>query len=67
MNETPEQKAKRLGVRLIPKREVIAPTAPYDPNPTVAVCGQCGLEVKNVMGYYCPRQNCPAGLGGLCS
>lgn len=37
---------------------------PCDPNPTVAVCGECGLELKGVMGYYCSHPRCPTGLGG---
>jgi hypothetical protein len=61
--ETPEQKAKRIGVPLIPKnsRPYIVPMD--DPNRTVSVCGECGLEIKQVMGYCCPKANCPTGLG----
>lgn len=29
------------------------------PNPTVAVCGVCGIELKQVMGYVCGRDDCP--------
>ena len=35
-----------------------------DPNPTVAVCGECGLHLKSVMGYVCSNVRCPTGLGG---
>jgi len=59
--ETPEEKARRLGVPLIPR---IIPIQ-TDPNPVVSVCGQCGLELRTVMGYYCTRSNCPTGLGGI--
>lgn len=60
--ETPEEKAKRLGVNLIPKRvDIPADEKPVHPgaNPTVAVCGECGIELKKVMMYCCNRQNCP--------
>lgn len=56
--EPPEEKAKRLGVRLIPplkKEENI----PININPTVAICGECGVEWKKIMHYSCNRNNCP--------
>lgn len=37
---------------------------PVDPNPVVAICGECGLELHKVMGYACPNTRCPTGLGG---
>lgn len=61
MSETPEEKAKRLGVTLIPKY----PMSPMPRNDgVIAICGECGLELQRVMGYCCPRANCPTGLGG---
>lgn len=54
-NETPEEKAKRLGVRLIPKVE----PPQNDPNPIVAVCGECGECIRKIMQYTCPKNNCP--------
>ena len=59
-NESIEEKAKRIGVPIIPAREV---PPSYDPNPTVAICGACGLEIKQIMGYVCNKSNCPTGLG----
>lgn len=59
-NETPEQKAKRLGVPLIPERK--EPNWPIDIDPTISVCGKCGLELKRVMQYVCPQSDCPTGL-----
>lgn len=54
--ETPEDKAKRLNVPIIPAK-------PYQPkptpNPVIAICGECGLEIKQVMGYSCQKSNCP--------
>ena len=40
------------------------PFTPVVPNPIVNKCGQCGIELHQVMGYYCPQPNCPTGLGG---
>jgi len=57
---TPEEKAKHYGVPLIPKREM---PKPGNPHGVTAVCGECGLELRGTMGYYCPKANCPTGLG----
>lgn len=64
--ETPEEKARRIGVPLIPKSNKPF-VIPLDNNRTVSVCGECGLEIKQVMGYCCPKGNCPAGLGSSLS
>jgi hypothetical protein len=57
--ETPEQKADRIGVPLLPRRPPI-PITGY--NPTIAICGECGHEVKSGPDYFsCPLQNCPLG------
>lgn len=64
MNETPEQKAQRLGVPLIPKRAPILPHPLYD---TVSVCGECGREMKMIENFVCSRTNCPTGLGSIWS
>lgn len=26
-------------------------------------CGACGMQLDTVMGYRCPRPDCPTGLG----
>lgn len=66
INETPEEKADRIGVPLIPKRP--RPRKPQaDPwkkpvdetNPTVGVCGECGIEVKRIMYFSCGNDRCP--------
>lgn len=57
-NETPEEKARRIGVPLIPKRKAL-PVLPGLGEPTVAVCGECGIEIRQVMHYACMRSNCP--------
>jgi hypothetical protein len=50
------RRAEYLGVPVIP-----AIPTPKDkgPNPVVAICGECGLELHRVMGYVCSRENCP--------
>lgn len=62
MSKTPKEIAEELGVPLIQPNPPITPQ--IDPNPTVAVCGTCGLCLKRVMGYVCTHNNCPTGLGG---
>ena len=54
--ETPAEKAKRIGVPLIPARPILAPV---DLNPIVSVCGACGTELRRVMGFVCSRTDCP--------
>ena len=36
-----------------------------DPNPIVAICGECGLQLYRVMSYCCGNPRCPCGLGGV--
>lgn len=55
-HETPAEKAKRIGVPLIPARP--KPSQPeYDP--VISVCGACGMEMRRVMAYSCARADCP--------
>jgi hypothetical protein len=64
MNENPADKARRLGVPLIPSSPNLPELPENNPiDPTVAVCGKCGLEIKRIMGYFCSQGNCPSGLG----
>lgn len=61
-NMTPEQKAKYYGVPLVPRR------MPEPLNPShgvVAICGECGLEMRATMGYVCPNMKCPTGMGPI--
>ncbi len=44
-------------VPVIPPLE--GPDLPCDPNPVVAKCGQCGLNLHRVMGYVCSHPRCP--------
>ena len=37
------------------------PGGPF--NHPVAVCGECGITLFQVMSYVCGRPNCPTGLG----
>lgn len=54
-----KERAEKLGVPLIPKRPTPITPTPGDPNPIVAVCGECGLDLRAVMGYVCSHSNCP--------
>lgn len=58
-----EDKAKRLGVPIIKKLPDKEDYSPSTPNPIVAVCGECGLEIYEVMGYVCSNVRCPTGFG----
>jgi len=60
-DETPEEKARRLGVPLIPKRPVLPMKV------IAAVCGECGREVPHMDMYACPRENCPLKTHTTCS
>ena len=48
---------------------VILPREPVDPNPNpaVAICGACGITLRRVMGYACPRSDCPVFPVVTCS
>lgn len=59
LNETPEQRARRLGVPLVRQPNPLARR--YDPNPVVAVCGECGRDVRWVEHHSCGRVDCPFG------
>lgn len=54
--KTPEDRAKEFGVPLIPR---LPDHKPFESNPIVAVCGQCGRDVYQVEGYYCCNSRCP--------
>jgi hypothetical protein len=53
------EKAKAKGIPVIPKQPNPNPIFPYAPNPAIAVCSECGLELKQIMGYVCNHPNCP--------
>ena len=42
-------------IPVIPPIKNLPPT----PNSPVAKCGECGIELYQVMGYVCLRDNCP--------
>lgn len=60
-NETPQQKASRLGVKVfedIPKQP-----SPQNPNPIVGVCGRCNKEIRLFNNYDpCFDMDCPSGI-----
>lgn len=58
-------------IPVIPEKPVIPEITPWiptytptQPNPIVAECGACGLNLHAVMGYVCPRPDCPCGMAG---
>ncbi len=57
-----QEQADKLGVPLILPIDPLP--KPHETNPTVAICGACGLHLKQVMCYLCSNANCPTGLGG---
>lgn len=57
-DETPLQKANRLGVPLIPKK---IPQPAIDSNPVIGVCEQCGHAVRQMDYRSCPQNQCPFG------
>lgn len=61
------KRTKKLqGGKEVPVVTPLPPGYPdLDPNPTIAVCGECGLELKHVMGYVCSNSRCPCGLGPI--
>lgn len=58
-----QERADKLGVPIIKPYPKHIKERSVDPNPVVAVCGECGLEVHRVMGYVCTHAHCPCGLG----
>ena len=44
-------------VPVIPPLPLIEPNP--EPNPVVAVCGECDMEIRRVMGFVCGRARCP--------
>lgn len=59
-----KRKADRFGVPIIPRLPEHVRKQTNDPNPVTAICGECGMEIRLMMGYVCGRNNCPTGLGG---
>lgn len=62
-------KTKKLpGGKEVPIIPPLPPGMPDpDSNPIIAVCGECGLKMRMVMGYSCPNPRCPTGLGSAVS
>lgn len=59
-DETPAEKARRLGVNVIPD---IPPRRPE--NPVIAVCGRCAREIMQHNNQCCMDSDCPCGLGPI--
>lgn len=39
------------------------PMMPIVTNPPEIKCSKCGIKLEGVMGYCCPRGDCPTGMG----
>lgn len=65
-----ESEATRIFPERLPTHPVIPPLdpnrVPMDPNPVVATCGACGLDLRRVMHYVCPRSDCPCFPKVIC-
>lgn len=47
----------------VPTIPPLPPSEPSpDPNPVVARCGECGLDLRRVMHYVCMNPRCPCSL-----
>lgn len=53
------EKSSRTTVPVIPPLPPNVPHAPVDPNPVVAICGECGIEIRQMMHYACTNCRCP--------
>lgn len=60
------RRARDLGVPVIGPQPGWT-TRIYAPNPITAICGACGLELRQTMSYTCPRSDCPTELCGASS
>jgi hypothetical protein len=56
ITETPEERARRIGVPLYPARK---PLPVLNDNPIVGVCGACGIDIREIMHLACRREDCP--------
>jgi hypothetical protein len=61
-----EQKIPHLSPDGLPIIEPLAPAGRPAPDGAIAVCGACGLRLMPVMGYVCPRNNCPCFPRATC-
>lgn len=56
-----EERARDVGVPVIPR----LPTR-VGPNPVVAICGECGRDIRRLEGYVCGVSNCPLRITVSC-
>lgn len=57
--KTPEEIARDIGVPVIPK---LPPDRKWDTNPAIAVCGECGMVIRENSSYSCGNMRCPVQL-----
>ncbi|MDX1532644.1 MAG: hypothetical protein R3230_00395 [Nitrosopumilaceae archaeon] len=60
MKESPEQKARRIGVKVI-----VDKPKPEPSNPPIAVCGRCSRTIYANNNIACPDMDCPCNLGPM--
>lgn len=60
--KSPVELAKELGVPLVKKTEKEEKKPIGGENKVLAVCGECGLQVRMVMHLVCQHKNCPIFL-----
>lgn len=57
--ETFKAKARRLGVQyIVPAKR----RHPEVANPVIGVCGDCGMELRQMMAVVCKHDVCPCNL-----
>lgn len=60
--ETPQDKARRLGVKVYEEKP--KDWSPQRPNPIIGVCGRCNKEIRlNMNMDMCYDSDCPADIG----
>ena len=46
-------------IPIIPKLPNQPEKVPFDLNPIVGKCGECGYELRKIENYCCMKNNCP--------
>lgn len=59
MTMSPEELARHLDVPLIAPLPTQKGLRPYETNPVIAICGECGRKVYKIEGYCCQNGRCP--------
>lgn len=57
--KTPEEIARDIGVPVIPR---LPPDRQLEINRAIAVCGECGMVIRENSSYSCGNMRCPVQL-----